>query len=65
MMLSDFIQLSQPMPRSALKPGGRLYFELNPLTSDELLRQMKQQSWDEVAVLPDMHGKKRFLTARK
>lgn len=49
----------------ALKPDGRLYFELNPLTSDELLRQMKQQTWDEVSVLPDMHGKKRFLTARK
>lgn len=47
----------------ALKPGGSLYFEINPLFADQLADWMKSAGWDEVAVSLDMQGRKRFLKA--
>ena len=50
---------------NALKDNGRLYFELNPLTADTLADNMRKQGWNDVQLLPDMHSRIRFLTARK
>lgn len=51
--------------KNALTEGGRLYFELNPLTADSLKDWMLQSGWRDVSLLPDMHAKTRFMTARK
>ena len=50
---------------NALKDNGRIYFELNPLTADTLADNMRKQGWNDVQLLPDMHSRIRFLTARK
>ena len=49
----------------ALTDGGRLYFELNPLTADSLKDWMQQSGWRDVCLLPDLHAKTRFMIARK
>lgn len=47
----------------ALKPGGRIYFELNPDYADLLAGDMEQAGWEEVSVELDIERKKRFLSA--
>ena len=49
----------------ALTEGGRLYFELNPLTADSLKDWMQQSGWNDVCLIPDLHAKTRFMIARK
>jgi release factor glutamine methyltransferase len=47
-----------------LNPGGKLYFELNPLTAQELETLAKNSGlFKEVSLLKDMSGKQRFLKA--
>lgn len=47
----------------ALRPSGRLYFETNPLTTDSLARDLVSDGWENVSVIPDSSGKKRFISA--
>lgn len=49
----------------ALTDNGHLYFELNPLTANELTEWMKIHGWNDVQILPDMHSKLRFMVAKK
>ncbi len=49
--------------RKALRPGGHLYFELNPLTADRLKRDLEADGWHDCELYRDSHGKIRFLTA--
>ncbi len=49
----------------ALKAGGRLYFEINPLTADPLADDMRAQQWHDVTVSFDISRRKRFLSASK
>lgn len=49
----------------ALTARGRLYFELNPLTADELRSWMISKGWDDVRIIPDIHARKRFLVASR
>lgn len=49
--------------RRALKPGGRIYFELNPLTAERLLAQMKAEGWRDCELHRDSRGMNRFLSA--
>lgn len=49
----------------ALADNGTLYFELNPLTADELAGWMRKEGWSDVQLLPDMHSKIRFMVAKK
>lgn len=51
--------------REALSDNGTLYFELNPLTADELADWMRKEGWSDVQLLPDMHSKIRFMIAKK
>lgn len=48
----------------ALKPGGRLYFECNPLNIAMLKGRFDALGW-EAETLRDTSGKLRFITARK
>ena len=49
----------------ALSEHGELYFELNPLTAEELKKWMEAEGWSDVQLLPDMYGKIRFMVARR
>lgn len=53
----------------ALRQGGRLYFELNPLFADRLVKEMTGAGggtlWSDVELRRDMRGLVRFLTATR
>ena len=50
----------------SLNPNGMLYFELNPLTADEVKEYaLKSQLFSSVDVIKDMSGVKRFMKAQK
>lgn len=48
-----------------LKPGGKIYFELNPFHANDLTKWMTANGWDNVTLIPDMQKLTRFLTAQK
>jgi len=49
----------------ALRPGGRLYFEINPRFARRLERLMTDYGYRDIEVLRDFYGKERFLAARR
>ena len=49
----------------SLNPGGRLYFEINPLTAKDLKDLISRKGFSDVQLLRDSSGKLRFLSARK
>lgn len=50
---------------SALKQGGRLYFEINPLYADSIVEQLQQLGFADVEKINDQYGKIRFVKACK
>ena len=50
---------------NALMPGGRLYFELNPLHAATLARRMTSAGWDNVNIVADSRRLQRFITATR
>ena len=51
--------------KAALKPGGLLYFELNPLYARETEALVQALGFTETDIRPDQFGKQRFLKAKK
>ena len=49
----------------SLKPGGELYFELNPLTADDVHDYLSGLGFTDIEIRQDQYGKKRFLKATK
>ena len=49
----------------ALRPGGQLYFELNPLTAQPVADYLRSLGFGEVEIRQDQFGKNRFLKATK
>ena len=49
----------------ALKPGGQLWFELNPLTADEVSAYLESIGFINIEILCDQYGKRRFLKTMK
>jgi release factor glutamine methyltransferase len=49
----------------ALRPGGKLYFEINPRFAEELAAMLRKQSYDNVTILRDYIGRQRFISATK
>lgn len=49
----------------ALKPGGRLYFEINPRHARELQNLLVAEGFTEINLIKDVHGKERFISAQK
>lgn len=47
----------------ALKPGGRLYFEINPLFSAQLKELVSGYGFESISLIADMQGKQRFIIA--
>ena len=48
----------------ALRPGGALYFELNPLYADRTASMARREGFAEVDVFTDAYGKRRMMRAR-
>ena len=50
---------------TGLKPGGSLYFEINPLYADALHDLLSRMSWHDIEIKEDQFGKQRFIKASK
>jgi len=49
----------------ALKSGGYLYYELNPLTVDDVSTYLHKIGFTEIEIREDQYGKQRFLKTKK
>ena len=49
----------------ALKPGGRLYFEINSRFSDEMRNLLSSLHFEDIELYRDMQGLYRFAVAKK
>lgn len=50
---------------SALKKGGRLYFEINPLYAKDITNMLAQKGFSEIEIRNDQFGKQRMTKATK
>ena len=50
---------------TALKTGGRLYFEINPLYAQELAEMLSMMSYHDIEIKNDTYGKQRMIRARR
>ena len=50
---------------TALRSGGRLYFEINPLYADSIVEQLQNLGFTDVAKINDQFAKARFIKACK
>ncbi|MBK0404177.1 peptide chain release factor N(5)-glutamine methyltransferase [Adhaeribacter sp. BT258] len=46
-----------------LKPGGKLYFEINEQFADPLLEMLRNQKYQSLSISRDLFGKDRFVSA--
>lgn len=51
------------MARELLSPGGLLYFEINPLFADEIEQMLKEKNFQNISILEDLSGRRRFAKA--
>jgi release factor glutamine methyltransferase len=49
--------------QSALKTGGSLYFEINPLYANPLREMLSTMSYHDIDIKDDQFGKTRFIQA--
>ena len=50
---------------TALKTGGWLYFEMNPLYAQELADMLSMMSYHDIEIKIDQYGKQRMIRARR
>lgn len=48
----------------SLRPGGALFFEINPLFTDELRNMLNQHGWRVIDIIRDYKGNYRFATCK-
>ena len=51
--------------RLALRPGGWLLFEINPLYADDMMTMLTDEHFDRISISDDMFGRKRFAMAQR
>ena len=60
----DPLRFYAPITRYAaksLRPGGALYFELNPLYADYVACMARREGFAGVAIVNDCYGKRRMI----
>lgn len=50
--------------RKALKPGGTLYFEINPLYASDMTKMVREEGFSHAETVEDSFGKQRFTIIR-
>ena len=50
--------------RIALRPGGKLYFEINPLCAEAMVEMLHDKQFKAIEIMCDFYGKSRFIRAR-
>ena len=60
-----FYRAIQRYAMTALKPGGRLYFEINPRHAAEMKEMLAQAGWRDIDCLRDFYGRERFTSCTK
>lgn len=60
-----FYRAIAPEALEGLKPGGRLYFEINPRHSDELKAMLAHDGFTNVELWRDAQGAYRYIKAQK
>ena len=50
---------------TALKPGGALYFEINPIYANEMLEMLSTMSYHDIEIKEDQFGKPRMINAQR
>lgn len=53
------------MAQELLYPGGKLYFEINPLFAEELKALLQQKNYRGICVTKDIAGRNRFMSATR
>lgn len=48
----------------ALRKDGGIFLEINPLLADETLALFSGDAWKDPAIVNDIHGRRRFVTAK-
>ena len=48
-----------------LKPGGWLYFEINPLYADDMQQMLSMMSYHNIEIKEDQYGKQRMIRAQQ
>ena len=51
--------------QTALKDGGWLYFEINPLYAKDVCNMLGSMSYDDVETKTDQYGKQRMVRAQR
>lgn len=51
--------------RLALRQGGWLLFEINPLYADDMMTMLASEHFDRISISDDMFGRKRFAVAQR
>lgn len=51
--------------RTAVEPGGRLYFEINPHYADAMADALIREGYKAVEILPDAYGRRRYARATR
>lgn len=51
--------------QKALKKGGSLYFEINPLCADDLAEMLRRMSYRDIETRCDQYGKQRMMKAKR
>lgn len=51
--------------RSALKSGGELFFEINPLYADAMTQMVHEEGFEHAGIIIDQYGKKRMMKITK
>lgn len=50
---------------SLLKPGGKLYFEINWLFADEMKQMLAEEGYTDIIIRKDLFGKERMASAKR
>ncbi len=64
----DPMQFYRPIAHNGFRvaaSGGRIYLEINPLYSDSIKCTLAEAGWEDVTIITDMYGKRRFAKAIK